>query len=154
MDAAWLGIYALSFATGLAVGGLACLAWRGGTSAVAYWVRVFFGSLTAGIIAGGGALGVGGSPKLTRAGPHPTPTKGTPIGPPPRLPPPPGPGGPPWAPPAEWPPRCPPCWPCWPPAPARPWDGQCRSQRRRSSSWSGPPWSSSCSTGRGRTPQD
>src|SRR3990170_991585 len=89
MDAAWLGIYALSFATGLAVGVLACLAWRGGTSAVAYWVRVFFGSLTAGIIAGGGALGGGGSPPLTDARPQLPPTKGTlmapaPVPPPPR----------------------------------------------------------------------
>src|SRR3972149_11933072 len=77
MAAAWLGIYALSFATGLAVGVLTCLAWGGGTSAVAYWVRVFFGSLTAGIIAGGGALGGGGSPTLTDAGLQLTITKGT-----------------------------------------------------------------------------
>src|SRR3972149_490969 len=77
MDAAWLRIYALSLATGLAVGGLACLAWRGGPAGAAPRVRVFVGSLPAGIIAGGGALGVGGSPTLTDAGLQLTITKGT-----------------------------------------------------------------------------
>lgn len=72
-----LTTYLVGFGTGAITGVLACLAWRGGASAVAYWLRVFFGSLTAGIIAGGGALGIGGAPVIQDGALQLTITKGT-----------------------------------------------------------------------------